>query len=219
MKAGNVNNQVTFGRAIKIGTNKGTGSTPALETSANNLCHVLNSQKPLLYPKKKTAEIKDFFQQTLGDYNGEKGVIVRKNENDTLILLSGKDADEIKLLETKQKKEKKSILMNRNLKFTEKNELLSDIENYKNYKLNSKVENGKNGKPDSLITLDFKLDRTKSPASVQLGSVSYMSLKKDSGFLKDGHAYDESEIVSKGKDGCVKVDNVNFDSRKLDIIS
>ncbi len=95
-------NKISFGRIIPISSDSDNKkSDKRIDSSTYEICKILNSEHTSKYSKKQAASIREFFKSVLGDYNGQDGIIFKQSADGDIVLLSGKDAKEIKKLENK----------------------------------------------------------------------------------------------------------------------
>ena len=95
--------KVSFGRIIPVKsvTNPNYQNTRRrVDNSTYEVAKVLNSEKSSVYTKDEAAQIRSFFQEVLGDYNGKDGILIRRTEAGDLFMISGSDVEKL------QKKEK-----------------------------------------------------------------------------------------------------------------
>lgn len=147
MKAGSISTNINFGRAIKIDSTTSpmiTRNIKEVDGNTKEIETVLNSNHSKKYKKVQCEKIRGFFRQALGDYNGKNGIIFRLVDGN-IILLSGKEAEEIKALEDNRDEYMQNIVFN----FGVNSPMFKKAENIIQDKINEYLEDGKNGKPES----------------------------------------------------------------------
>lgn len=95
--------KISFGRIIPIKSVTNPSSEnqrKRVDNSTFEVARVLNSEKSTNYSKEEATSIRLFFRDILGDYNGKNGILIRRNEDGDLFLISGEDA---KKLEKREK--------------------------------------------------------------------------------------------------------------------
>lgn len=95
--------KVSFGRIIpvKSATNPSCeNKRRRVDNSTFEVAKVLNGEKSSVYSNDEATQIRNFFKEVLGDYNGKNGILIRRTESGDLFMISGSDAEKL------QKKEK-----------------------------------------------------------------------------------------------------------------
>ncbi len=210
MKINSVNNTFSFSRAIKINS----VSNPELDRNSYNIdkCtkeieNVLNNRTSH-YNKSQTERLKEFFINILGDYDGNNLVLFRKIKDGTIVLLSGKDAEDIERFEEHNKKTDK-----KENTFQKKDRMIL-----------KRLENGIDYKPETTLTfLSTKLkpeDRTieqlegKKPIYTKLDYIIYSNLVYSYTEAKDGFILTDSKEITK-PNGQKVFRNVAYEQKEL----
>lgn len=95
--------KVSFGRIIPVKsvTNPNfENKRRRVDNSTFEVAKVLNSEKSTVYSNDEATQIRHFFKEVLGDYNGKNGILIRRTESGDLFMISGSDAEKL------QKREK-----------------------------------------------------------------------------------------------------------------
>lgn len=94
----------SFGRIIKIDSDSASqNQNKKIDNSTFEIGKILNSEQSKKYSKQQANSIREFFKSVLGDYNGHNGILLRKNDNGDVLLLSGKDAYKVQRIEKRIK--------------------------------------------------------------------------------------------------------------------
>lgn len=214
MRIYNSNNQINFGRVIKITSQSNPlikGTDRKIDDSTHEIVQVLNSEKTKNYTQDEATKIRAFFKNILGDYNGKNGIIMRKAFNEDIILLSGQDAKDIKNIEEESKKEKY-----RNRKLNNH----YNIHFYADKEIKKRVENGKYPKP--LTILEFKnsnlnlSQEQKYPKNIKFNTFNYSLQNKSFICIKDGHICEDVPPTSNQTD-TNKFMNFEYEENKLEL--
>ncbi len=113
MKINNINTNLSFGRVIQIKSDsQNQTSTDKTDKSTYEICKILNSERTHKYSNQQAQSIRDFFKSILDDYNGQNGILMRKNDSGDIVLISGKEAKKISRIEKKFSEPQKSSLVN-----------------------------------------------------------------------------------------------------------
>jgi len=133
MRVNNINT-LSFKRVIPVeyAGYKKAEKVHGVDSALIEVEDILNSFEPFYYSKEESAKIREFFRQRIEDYNGKGGVLIAKTGNRTA-LLTGGDAIHIKNLRASKKSEQ-----------------------YVSGVIAARMEDGKNGKPQSSIVLKSK---------------------------------------------------------------
>ena len=164
--------KVSFGRIIPVNSISAPDSSSKrkrVDNSTYDVAKVLNSEKTSAYSRAEAASIKNFFQVILGDYNGKNGIIMKRTQRGDDVLISGKDALQIKEIEKGKTKN------------PEKTQAKVEELIY------AKLENGNGKKQDSTIILrSSKLSRNdlsiaqicgEIPIKTKLNQFAYMNIQ------------------------------------------
>ncbi len=185
MKINSINNQINFSRAILINTSK---NKKTKEKYISTIGKVLNSEPSDVYNIKEEKKIRNFFKESLGDYNGENGISIRKIQNNDIVLLSGQDAEAIKTIETEKRKDstKSKMPLLENSKNFVKNTCAAAVK-----EINKRLENGHKEKPESSFEI-----LTPSKGYKACG-IKYSSYNLTSNPIIDGHVDFEETASNK----------------------
>ncbi len=165
MKINSVNNTFSFGRAIKINSVSNSDSVKnpyIIDKSTKEIENVLNN-KTSYYNKNHTEQIKNFFINILGDYDGNNLVLFRKIKDGTIVLLSGKDAEDIKRYEEHCRKNCK-----KENDFPKKDRMIL-----------KRLENGFDYKPESTLTFLSTKDKTENKTIKKIKGRKHIFTKLD----------------------------------------
>lgn len=90
--------KVSFGRILPItsDTIQNANSKRRVDNSTYEIAKVLNSEKSTVYSRKESQNIRDFFKEVLGDYDGQNGILMKKSQTGDVFLISGKDAEKLR---------------------------------------------------------------------------------------------------------------------------
>ena len=90
--------KVSFGRIIPITSDTTQKKNPKrrVDNSTYEIAKILNSEKSTIYSRNESANIRSFFRNILGDYNGQNGILMKKSSAGDTFLISGKDAEKLK---------------------------------------------------------------------------------------------------------------------------
>ena len=139
----NTSNNAVFGRTIKV--------KPCFDKNykyMKEISKILNGNKSQNYNEKQHEEIKNFFIDTLGDYNGKNNISLRKTTNGDVFLFSGNEAKKLREIEQIENLDTKK---NKAAKYTQ-NIPLKSIEKVENF-IYKQSENGNNYKPQSIFRI------------------------------------------------------------------
>lgn len=167
--------KVSFGRIIPINSISAPdyySKKKRVDNSTYNVAKVLNSEKTSAYSKSEAANIRNFFQAILGDYNGKDGIIMKRTQRGDDVLISGKDAQQIKEIEKgKNKSSEKSQAKIEELIY-------------------AKLENGNGKKKDSVIILGSSTLSRNDLTFAQIAGESQIKTKLDQfGYMNVQHYY------------------------------
>lgn len=180
MQIHNINNTTSFGRIIELSNkNKNMNSAGKKRFSqiTAELNKVLNNQDSQFYTKEQRIQIKTFFEEILGDYNGKNKILTRELQDKTVII-SGQDAKRVLELEAISHKGKKEA--------KHREQTYSNAGSY----IREKLENGKNGKPESSIELIYRKTSQKPKTDcVIYSSLAHSNVKRIDGFRTDIPVY------------------------------
>ena len=90
--------KVSFGRIIPVKsvTNPNfENKRRRVDNSTFEVAKVLNSEKSTVYSNDEATQIRHFFKEVLGDYNGKNGILIRRTESGDLFMISGADAKKL----------------------------------------------------------------------------------------------------------------------------
>ncbi|MBQ9244859.1 hypothetical protein IJ182_01175 [bacterium] len=206
MKVAAINNGFNFGRAIVVQNSKPENNTN------QELLNVLNGQNSKVYQKKEARQLRVFFRQILGDYNSKsEEVILRTTEDGDSVLLSGKDAADVKNTEEQKQHTRKLIWKNPNLTRTKKLRLVKKTYLEEGKVLNSKIEDGKEGRAKTKLYIES------SPANGKISHIDYESMNIEYTMIKNGHVMTKDEFENSDKHSrCLS--SVSYENRSFDLM-
>ena len=175
MKVSTIHQTNNFGRVIQM---QNVENNELTRRNAKQLVCVLNNSDKSKYSKAQEVEIRDFFMDVLGDYNGHDGVMTRKTQDGRNFLISGQDAKDIKQIVKRQYDSYKNEKLTQHQKkaVLEANHIELESE------INQRLENGKRGKADSFIRLYSDLETPNIPVIINYESYSDKKEPKDSNY-------------------------------------
>ena len=223
MKINNINSQINFGRVIPVKTtfiqnNNAITDGQKEDKAVIDVVKVLNGSGSDLYTKEQSDTIRMFFKNILGDYNGQNGIMLRRVQNQ-MVILSGKDAEAIKNMEkfrtSDSGKKQHGRKVSKKNRFTK---VQMEVDN----EIKKRLENGKQLKDESLI--EFKssnpiLSAGKSAEKVKFSSIVYSRLSNYFTLQNDGV---RSEMVVKKvlpENSNNRLQNYNYEKQELIIDS
>lgn len=227
MKISSINNTNSFGRAIKVNS----VSNPEfpkegrkVDSSTFEICRVLNNQQSDIYSKDEAKQIKNFFINILGDYNGNNSILMRRTQQGDVVMLSGQEAKDIKQLEKEKAKERSKIEKDHRKPSRIKQILIRNTFLSVSDEINRKVEDGIAGKPESKLEFNASsLSQNEitnaqligmQPIEAKIDNIKYYSYNKHYNAENDGCLNPDQPISYKQTNRTPFV-NVNFHREEL----
>lgn len=227
MKINSINNTTSFKRVIKIDsvTNpKYPQTRRKIDNSTFAVCKALNSEKTSTYSRKEAEDLRNFFTDILGDYNGENGIIMRRIDDGDVVLLSGEDAQRIKTLEEKKSNERAAILSNRKLSNNKKQKYIQKNQQHIDNMIRKYLEDGTQGKPEAHLAFESSQLKKQDilpeqalgyePIKAKIDYISYSYLTRSYNSATDGYV-DKSIPAIKIPTCKARFVNANYEEKTL----
>ena len=175
MKVSTIHQANNFGRVIQM---QNAENDELTRRNAKQLVGVLNNSDKSMYSKSQEVEIRNFFKDVLGDYNGHDGIMTRKTQDGKNFLISGQDAKDIKQIVKRQYDSYKNDKLTQHQKkaVLEANQIELEAE------IDERLENGKKGKADSIIRMYLDLENPNKPAIINYESYRDKKEPKNSNY-------------------------------------
>lgn len=179
---------ISFGRVVKIKNSNRNSNSYLQKNNTEDIIRILKNQSVKDYSKEETKRIKDFFKRTLGDYNGSNEIIYRQTEDGHGVIVSGKEATSVLLMEMKQRKGYQKY--SRSSEYTEEekqifyNKSAEDIDRF----LSQRIENGRSKRPLSCYYL------SSSTKYGKIDKINYTNAETIYSAEIDGHVLNNEEL-------------------------
>ena len=211
MRINSINNNLSFGRVVKISNVNENSKSNKQKNNTQEIVRVLKNQSTKMYSKEEAAKIKDFFAETLGDYNGKNEIIFRKTNDGTNVIISGNEANTVLLMELRKRKTEKRLNKQTNTTEKIKETILKKHDDEINKFINRHFEDGRNQKTKS----DFYL-KSSSASHGRIDLISYEQITKFYSAEVNGHMLTKDEL-KKYPNHKLHAVGLNYYSQTLDL--
>ena len=185
----NVNSiNISFGRVVKIANVNKNPNSRFQRNNTQDIVSILKNQSVKTYSKEEAKKIKEFFVNTLGDYDGKNEIIYRKTQDGHGVLVSGNEATSVLLMEMRHRKGYQKFYNNSEYSEKEKqiflNKSAEDIDKF----LSQRIENGRSKRPRSCFYI------SSSKPNGKIDHIKYVNSNAIYSAEKDGHILDNEEL-------------------------
>lgn len=209
MKIGKIDNTVSFKRAIVIKNDETiSNSSDKIPKEIFDICGIINGKKSNVYSDEKSETIRNFFYQALGDCDSQTPVFAEKSLNGDIVLLSGKEAQQVQDLKSKVQRSISRYKSDKRLTQSSKKALMNKAYTALGNAVEFRKEDGRRGKSESIIEIE---------SMPQSGNkITYTSYKTSFLPAKDGAVDKKSEESFYPYKGSYNYKNTSFE--QFDII-
>ena len=203
-----INPNVSFNRAITVNSKDREKTSDGFQKNIIDICKVINGKPSKIYSKEDADKIQRFFYGVLGDCSKNNPVILEKSINGDTVLLSGKEAQQVKDLKSKIKRSFSRYNSDKKLTQSSKKALMNKAYTALGNAVEFRKEDGRRGKPESIIEIE---------SMPQSGNkITYTSYKTSFLPAKDGAVDKRSEESFYPYKGSYNYKNTSYE--KFEII-
>ena len=175
----------SFGRVVKIANVNRHPESKLQKNNTQDIVRILKNQSAKKYSKEESKKIKDFFVRSLGDYNGKNEIIYRETKDGHGVLVSGKEATTVLLMEMRQRKGTQKYENNADYTEEEKQIFRHKSAEYIDKFLSQRIENGRSKRPLSCFYISSSSPKGKIDNIKYVNTVNIYSAEIDGHMLND----------------------------------